>query len=149
MRMLACATALMMLTGVAAAQNRDAANNANAGPGASPAQQFTVTNYYKQDVYDKADNKIGTIDDVLIDKDGRITALIIGVGGFLGVGQKDVSEPFNKVQMTKKNDKWYLVMDASKDSLQNAQGLRYDRNATTWEPDTGNTGDSSSRPANR
>jgi sporulation protein YlmC with PRC-barrel domain len=147
MRMLACATALMMLTGVAVAQNRDAANNANAGPGAAPAQQFTVTNYYKQDVYDKADNKIGTVDDVLIDKEGRITALIIGVGGFLGVGQKDVSEPFNKVQMTKKNDKWYLVMDASKDSLQNAPGLRYDRNTTTWEPDTNNN--SSNRPANR
>jgi sporulation protein YlmC with PRC-barrel domain len=147
MRMLACATALMMLTGVAVAQNRDAANNATAAPGASPADKFTVTNYYKQDVYDKADNKIGTIDDVLIDKDGRITALIIGVGGFLGVGQKDVSEQFNKVQMTKKNDKWYLVMDANKDALQNAQGLRYDRNATTWVPDTGNN--SSSRPANR
>ena len=146
MRMLACATALMMLTGVAVAQNRDAANSGNAGPGASPAQQFTVTNYYKQEVYDKADNKIGTVDDVLIDKDGRITALIIGVGGFLGVGQKDVSEQFNKVQMTKKNDKWYLVMDANKDALQNAQGLRYDRNATTWEPDTGNN---SNRPANR
>jgi sporulation protein YlmC with PRC-barrel domain len=146
MRMLACATALMMLTGVAVAQNRDAANNATAMPGGSPAEQFTVTNYYKQDVYDKADNKIGTVDDVLIDKQGRITALIIGVGGFLGVGQKDVSEPFNKVQMTKKNDKWYLVMDANKDALQNAPGLRYDRNATNWVPDTSNN---SNRPANR
>jgi sporulation protein YlmC with PRC-barrel domain len=147
MRMLACATALMMLTGVAVAQNRDAANNANAAPGTSPAEQFTVTNYYKQDVYDKADNKIGTVDDVLIDKQGRITALIIWVGGFLGVGQKDVSEQFNKVQLTKKNDKWYLVMDANKDALQNASGLRYDRNTTTWVPDTGNN--SSNRPANR
>ena len=146
MRMLACATALMMMTGVAIAQNKDAANNANAAPGASPAEQFTVTNYYKQDVYDKADNKIGTVDDVLIDKQGRITALIIGVGGFLGVGQKDVSEPFSKVQMTKKNDKWYLVMDANKDAMQNAEGLRYDRNTTTWVPDTSN---SNNRPANR
>ncbi len=148
MRMLACATALMLLTGVAVAQNRDAANNANAAAGGSPAEQFTVTNYYKQDVYDKADNKIGTVDDVLIDKQGRITALIVGVGGFLGVGQKDVSEPFNKVQMTKKNDKWYLVMDANKDALQNAPGLRYDRNTTGWVPDTSNNSNSH-RPANR
>ena len=50
MRMLACATALMMLTGVAVAQNRDAANSANAAPGGAPAEQFTVTNYYKQDL---------------------------------------------------------------------------------------------------
>jgi sporulation protein YlmC with PRC-barrel domain len=138
MRTLACATALVMLTGVAVAQNRDATNNANAAPGASPAEQFTVTNYYKQDVYDRADNKVGAVDDVLIDRQGRITALIVGVGGFLGVGEKDVSEPFNRVQMTKKNDKWYLVMDANKDALQNAPGLRYDRNATTWVPDTSN-----------
>jgi sporulation protein YlmC with PRC-barrel domain len=144
MRTFACATALVMLTGVAVAQNRDATNSA--APGASPAEQFTVTNYYKQDVYDRADNKVGAIDDVLIDKQGKITALIIGVGGFLGVGQKDVSEPFNRVQMTKKNDKWYLVMEANKDALQNAPGLRYDRNATTWTPDMSNN---SNRPTNR
>jgi sporulation protein YlmC with PRC-barrel domain len=146
MRTLACATALVMLTGVAVAQNRDATNNANAAPGTSPTEQFPVTNYYKQDVYDRADNKVGTVDDVLIDRRGRITALIVGVGGFLGVGEKDVSEPFNKVQMTKKNDKWYLVMDANKDVLQNAPGLRYDRNATTWVPDTSNN---NSRPRTR
>ena len=135
MRMLVCASALMMLTGAAVAQNRDAANTANAAPGAVPADQFTVTNYYKQDVYDRADNKIGTVDDVLIDKQGRVTALVLGVGGFLGVGEKDVSEPFHNVQMTKKNDKWYLVMDANKDALKSAPGLRYDRDATTWVPD--------------
>jgi sporulation protein YlmC with PRC-barrel domain len=108
MRTLACATAIVLLTGAALAQNRDAPNTANAAPGASPAEHFTITNYYKQDVYDRADNKIGTVDDVLVDKQGRITALILGVGGFLGVGEKDVSEPFHNVQMTKKNDKWYL-----------------------------------------
>ena len=33
-----------------------------------PSGATTVTNYYKQDVYDTADNKIGTVDDVLVDK---------------------------------------------------------------------------------
>jgi len=84
--------------------------------GAKPADQFTITNYYKQDVYDHADNKVGTIDDVLIDKQGKVTALVIGVGGFLGIGEKDVAEQFSKVQMTRKNDKWYLTMDANKKS---------------------------------
>lgn len=136
MRTLACATAMVLLTGAALAQNRDATNAGNAAPGGSPAEHFTITNYYKQDVYDRADNKIGTVDDVLVDKQGRITALILGVGGFLGVGEKDVSEPFHNVQMTKKNDKWYLVMDANKDALKSAPGVRYDRDATTWVPDT-------------
>src|SRR5258707_11140353 len=51
----------------------------------------TVTNFYKQNVYDPSDTKIGEVDDVLIDKEGRVTALIIGVGGFLGMGEKDVA----------------------------------------------------------
>jgi sporulation protein YlmC with PRC-barrel domain len=55
----------------------------------------TVTNFYKQNVYDSSDNKIGDVDDVLIDKEGHVTAMIIGVGGFLGMGEKDVAIPFS------------------------------------------------------
>jgi hypothetical protein len=51
----------------------------------------TVTNFYKQNVYDPSDTKIGHVDDVLIDTDGRVTAMIIAVGGFLGMGEKDVA----------------------------------------------------------
>ena len=93
MRMLVCASALMMLTGAAVAQNRDAANTANAAPGAAPADQFTVTNYYKQDVYDRADNKIGTVDDVLIDKQGRVTALVLGVVAFWVSAKRTCQSP--------------------------------------------------------
>jgi sporulation protein YlmC with PRC-barrel domain len=130
MRLIASIAALAMLTSAAAAQTKP-----QAAAGTAPADQFTVTNYYKQDVYDRADNKIGTIDDVLIDKEGKVTALIVGVGGFLGIGQKDVSEPFGRVQMIKKNDKWYLVMDADKEALKRAVGLTYDRSAATWVPE--------------
>jgi PRC-barrel domain len=56
-----------------------------------PADSGTVTNYYKQNVYDPSDNKIGEIVDVLVDQEGRVNALIIGVGGFLGAGEKDVA----------------------------------------------------------
>jgi hypothetical protein len=41
--------------------------------------------------------------------------------------------------MTRKNDKWYLVMDADKEALKNAPGLKYDRNATTWVPENAET----------
>jgi hypothetical protein len=56
-----------------------------------PSGSFTITDYYKQDVYDNNRNTVGKIDDVLIDKSGKITALMVGVGGFLGVGQKDIA----------------------------------------------------------
>ena len=54
-----------------------------------------MTNFYKQNVYGPPDNKIGGVDDILIDKEGRVTAVIIGVGGFLGMGEKDVAVPFS------------------------------------------------------
>jgi hypothetical protein len=96
-----------------------------------PSGASTVTNYYKQNVYDTADNKIGTVDDVLVDKTGKIHAAMVGVGGFLGMGEKDVAVPFESLNLTQKNNKWYLTMNATKDELKTAPGFKYDRNTTT------------------
>jgi sporulation protein YlmC with PRC-barrel domain len=101
----------------------------------SVPEAVTVTDYYKQNVYDPSDQKIGEIKDVLITKDGKVGAFIVGVGGFVGMGEKDVAVPFEDIKGTKKNDKWYLTMQANKDELKNAPGLKYDRSATRWVPD--------------
>ncbi len=99
-----------------------------------PANATTVTNYYKQNVYDPSENKIGEISDVLVTKEGRIDALIVSVGGFLGIGEKDVAVPFTAVRGEERNGKWYLTMNATKDALKNAPGYKYDRNRATWVP---------------
>ena len=65
---------------------------------AAPSESWTVTDYYKQNVYDPKESKIGTIDDVLVDKSGKVTGLVVGVGGFLGAGEKDVIVPFTAVK---------------------------------------------------
>ena len=98
-------------------------------------ESVTVTDYYKQNVYDPSDKKIGEIKDVLIGSDGKVVAFIIEVGGFIGAGAKDVAVPFTDVKGTKKNDKWYLTMNADKDELKNAPGLTYDRSTTRWVPE--------------
>jgi sporulation protein YlmC with PRC-barrel domain len=101
-----------------------------------PTDSVTVTDWYKQSVYDPQDHKIGEVMDVLVDKAGKVTSLIIGVGGFLGAGEKDVAVPFDAVRLTNKsNDKWYLVMNTTKDDLKSAPGFKYDRNSTTWVAD--------------
>jgi sporulation protein YlmC with PRC-barrel domain len=100
-----------------------------------PGNALTVTDWYKQDVYDPNNNKIGQISDVLVDKSGKISTLIIGVGGFLGAGQKDVAVPFEEVQATTKDNKVHLVMNTTKDALKNAPGFKYDSTTTTWVPD--------------
>jgi sporulation protein YlmC with PRC-barrel domain len=94
----------------------------------------TVTNFYKQNVYDPSDNKIGDVDDVLIDTDGHVTAMIIAVGGFLGMGEKDVAVPFSSIRASEKHDKWYLVLNTNKEALKDAPGFTYDKTKTAWIP---------------
>ena len=100
-----------------------------------PGNALTVTDWYKQDVYDPNNNTIGQISDVLVDKSGKISTLIIGVGGFLGAGEKDVAVPFEEVQATTKDNRVHLVMNTTKDALKSAPGFKYDSTTTTWVPD--------------
>jgi hypothetical protein len=87
----------------------------------------------RQSVYDPNDSKIGEVTDVLINHDGKIDAFIVAVGGFLGLGEKDVAVPFNAIHFTNKNNnKWYMVMNTTKDAMKAAPGLKYDRSAMTW-----------------
>jgi len=65
-----------------------------------PSGSLTVTDWYKQTVYDPNNNSIGEVMDVLVSRDGTINALIVGVGGFLGAGEKDVAVAFNAVKQT-------------------------------------------------
>ena len=99
-----------------------------------PQDAITVSNYYKQNVYDPSDAKIGEISDVLLNKQGKVDAFMVAVGGFLGVGEKDVAVPFDAVHATQKNGKWYLTMNATKDALRSARGYKFDKVKSTWEP---------------
>jgi sporulation protein YlmC with PRC-barrel domain len=103
---------------------------------AEPGDSMSVTEYYKQNVYDTSDNTIGEVSDVLLDKDGHLTAVILSVGGFLGLGTKYVSVPFNALRMTEKDGKRYLVMDTTKDALISAPGYQYDKTTGKWVPES-------------
>jgi sporulation protein YlmC with PRC-barrel domain len=99
------------------------------------SDSVSVTDYYKQNVYDASDNTIGEVSDVLLDKDGHVTAVILSVGGFLGLGAKYVSIPFNALHMTEKNGKRYLVVETTKEALTSAPGYQYDKTTGKWVPE--------------
>jgi sporulation protein YlmC with PRC-barrel domain len=103
---------------------------------ALPGHSMTVTNWYKQNVYDPGDNKIGDVKDVLVSEDGKVTALIVSVGGFLGIGEKDVAVPFSSVKQKMKDGKSYLTLDTTKDALKSAPGFTYDSKTMMWAPAT-------------
>ncbi len=49
-------------------------------------------------VYNEANESLGSINDLLTDKEGNIKAVVIGVGGFLGVGERLIAVPYDKVK---------------------------------------------------
>jgi len=51
-------------------------------------------------VYNDSNEKLGSIDDLIMNKQGKIDKVIIGVGGFLGVGQRDVAINFDQLKFT-------------------------------------------------
>ena len=122
----AAAIILLGMTGFAAAQTTSIMS--------SPPPGKTVTKYYKQSVYDPAKDTIGTVDDVILDDSGRATGLIIGVGGFLGAGEKDIAVAFDAVHAEMKDGAWYLTLDTTKDALKSAPGLTFDKEKEAWVP---------------
>jgi hypothetical protein len=100
-----------------------------------PSSSLTVTDWYKQDIYNRADAKIGDVKDVLVGPNGQINAVIVGVGDFLGAGEKDVAVNFSSIKQTMKDNKVYLTMDTTKDALRSAPGFKYDSNKTSWVPE--------------
>lgn len=134
MKMLIALTAAGLFASTAAFAQPMAAGGAGL-MSSVPSSSMTVTDWYKQDVYDRQNNKIGEIMDVLVNKSGQVDAAIVGVGGFLGAGEKDVAVSFDAIKSTMKDHKLYLTLDTSKDALKKAPGFKYDSDKTTWVPD--------------
>lgn len=79
-------------------------------------------------VYGPDDKSIGSIDDLIVDEKGAIKAAVIGVGGFLGVGQKDVAVPFESLQIKRKQNSSSIekiTVTYTKDQLSNAPKFAY------------------------
>lgn len=68
------------------------------------ADQVSANTYIGQSVYNAADESIGSINDLIMEKDGGITAAVIGVGGFLGIGEKWVAVPFGNIAISQAPD---------------------------------------------
>ena len=50
------------------------------------------------DVYNEANEKLGDINELILDKNGKVSAVVIGVGGFLGMGEHDIAVPMDKLK---------------------------------------------------
>ena len=65
-------------------------------------------------VYNEQNEKVGEVDDIIVAPDKSISYAIVGVGGFLGLGEHYVAIPFNQF---KADDGKYVLRGATKDAL--------------------------------
>lgn len=54
-------------------------------------------------VYNDSNQSIGTVDDLIVDKDGKVSTAVIAVGGFLGIGSKLVGVPYDQLRFEEHN----------------------------------------------
>lgn len=95
----------------------------------APANAFHADWLIGQDVKSQTgDDDVGTISDLVIDEDGQVLAVIVGVGGFLGVGERDVAISWDALQHTRDSDgDAKFTTNMTRDSLRDAP--EYDRDA--------------------
>lgn len=145
---LSAATAALLTTGVIA-QDRPAAPAAPATPPAASegvttrtttkttteairftssvgANQMLVSELTGTDVRNAAGDALGDISDIVVDSSGQPAVAIIGVGGFLGLGEKNVGVPFEALQFTLDSSNERVArLDATKEALQAAPNFVY------------------------
>jgi sporulation protein YlmC with PRC-barrel domain len=114
-------------------------------------QVMSANDYIGKTVYDQAGNNIGEVNDLIVSGDGNVEAVILGVGGFLGIGEKDVAVNTQAVQMVQDGDNMRLVVQATKEALEGAPSYdranrRYATDSTTTTTTTDQTG-STTAPA--
>jgi sporulation protein YlmC with PRC-barrel domain len=92
-----------MGTGAGSSSSGMASTSATSGtmkPLASPQPgQIMGSDLRGTRVYGSNNESIGDISDLLLDQQGQVVAAIVGVGGFLGIGQKDVAVPFQALEI--------------------------------------------------
>ncbi len=72
-------------------------------------------------VKNSAGESIGDVNEVLLDSSGKVAAVVLGVGGFLGMGEREVAVSFSSLRMSMDaNNNNVITVDATKESLKTA-----------------------------
>ena len=87
-----------LLAAPAFAQQTPAAGGAGSWITQETPGQWRASKLDGLDVYNGNDEKIGDIKELLVDNSGKVQAVVIGVGGFLGMGEHDVALPFERIK---------------------------------------------------
>ena len=83
----------------------------------------------------KNGKNIGDVNDLVIGQDGKVQSVVVGVGGFLGMGTKDVAIDYSQVKWEQNNGAWTVVVPTTADQLKSLPN--FDRSAYEAGPVAG------------
>jgi hypothetical protein len=88
---------------------------------AQQAEEMLASTLIGTSVANAENQSVGDINDVLLAADGRLKAVVVGVGGFLGIGERDVAVPWEALGVSRDEDQdLVLRLDVSREQLENA-----------------------------
>lgn len=92
------------LSGSAYAQTAQPADRASSATTSTNTDKLMLKGQWRAskliglDVYNDANEKLGDVNELILDKDGKVSAVVIGVGGFLGMGEHDIAVSMDKLK---------------------------------------------------
>jgi sporulation protein YlmC with PRC-barrel domain len=89
---------------------------------------FMSSNLIGAHVYNNQNEKLGEIQDLVIEDGKTITGVVVSVGGFLGLGETYVALDPATIVVNKVNGSWQAFVDTSKDTLKSAPKFSYSKN---------------------
>jgi hypothetical protein len=133
----------------ASSASSSGASSGSATIASQKPDQLLASKFKGTDVLGANNEKIGDVSDLLFSKDGKIEAYIISVGGFLGVGAKEVALAPSSIQLTQDKDEFKLKVSMTKEQLAQAPNFEeHKAQRTTTGTGSASTGAGSPAPRN-
>ncbi|WP_018319118.1 PRC-barrel domain-containing protein [Bradyrhizobium sp. WSM2793] len=133
-----------LIGGAAFAQSTQPSDRAAPAAAAHPAEKMALKGNWRAsklmglNVYNEANEKLGDVNELLVDKSGKINAVVIGIGGFLGMGEHDIAVSIDKLKFVEEPVRTSSTgtSTTSRDTTTGAASTTTtNRNANDWVPD--------------
>lgn len=86
----------------------------------APTSGLRASDLIGADVNTTGDEDVGPVNDLIIDENGQVVAIVVGVGGFLGMGEKDVAIGWDDVTRSGGSDELELRVNVTREDLRSA-----------------------------
>lgn len=140
MRLVTAAILACALGSPAAMAQNTSKNSSTAEAPVSATGQWRGSKLVGVNIYNEQNDKVGDISDVILDSSGKVDGVVVGVGGFLGMGEHNVLLPMDKIKFSNESGKsttgstssgskqWYPdrgTIAANKDQLKAMKEFKY------------------------